>query len=80
MTHEVLGNGSIVYLVNCAVSETKLVAGFGFFEGNCPDTIPIKDLTSKTIGNFELPIEAKGSAHPVALGDFSSPIEMKRIS
>ena len=79
MDHQVLGNGSIVYLVNCSVSETELSAGFAFFEGRCPDSVPVKDIANNRIGVFELPEKAKGSAHPVALGDFDSPIIMKRI-
>ena len=79
VSYEVLGNGAIVYLVNCSVSETELTAGFAFFEGGCPDTIPIKDMAQKKLGVFELPEEARGSAHSVALGDFDSPIVMKLI-
>ncbi|EKU98039.1 hypothetical protein Lepto7375DRAFT_7298 [Leptolyngbya sp. PCC 7375] len=79
MRYQVLGNGSIVYLVNCSVSKTELTAGFAFFEGRCPDSVPIKDTANKRIGVFELPDEAKGSAHPVTLGDFDSPIIMKRV-
>ena len=79
MDYQVLGNGSIVYLVNCSVSDPELIAGFAFFEGRCPNSVPIKDSADNKIGIFELPEEARGSAHPVALGDFDSPIIMKRI-
>lgn len=78
MNYDILSNGTIIYLVNCTVTEDKLVAGFGFFEGGCPDNVPIKDMANNRIGMFQLPAEAKGSVHPVALGDFDSPIIMIR--
>ena len=79
MDYQTLGNGSIVYLANCSVSDDELISGFAFFEGGCPDSLPIKDTAQNRIGFFELPEEAKGSVHPVALGDFDSPIVMKRV-
>ena len=82
VTHyEVLRFGSLIYLVNCVVTPQEIQAGFGFFEGGSPDHYPLRDEKDfNKIAQVFTPEEAKGSAHPVVLGDFDSPIILKRIS
>ena len=79
--YEVLRFGSLIYLVNCIVTLQEVQAGFGFFEANTPPDYPLReenDLT-KVVRVFT-PEEVKNSHHPVVLGDFDSPIILKRIS
>lgn len=79
-TYEELRFGSIIYLVNCVVTPHELKAGFGFFEANCPTYFPINDGNNiRKIGRFFAPEEIRDSVHAVALGDFSSPIILKRL-
>lgn len=76
--HTILRNGDLIFLANCVVLDDKLTAGFGFFEGGCPAVIPLRTNADQLIGRFILPDEAKDCAHPVAMGDYGSPIELKR--
>ena len=79
--YEVLRFGSIIYLVNCVVTPQEVQAGFGFFEANTPDHYPLREENDQTkVAQVFTPEEVKNSHHPVVLGDFDSPIILKRIS
>ncbi|MFG6101199.1 hypothetical protein U2F10_03025 [Leptothoe sp. EHU-05/26/07-4] len=79
--YEVLRFGSLIFLVNCVVTPQEIQAGFGFFEANIPLDYPLRKEDNQTkVAHVFTPEEAKNSHHPVVLGDFDSPIILKRIS
>lgn len=79
--YEVLRYGSVIFLVNCVVTPSEVRAGFGFFEANTPISYPLRDETDLVkIAQVFTPKEVKNSHHVVVLGDFDSPIILKRIS
>ena len=79
--YEVLRFGSLIYLVNCIVTPQEVQAGFGFFEADTPLDYPLRKENNQTkVVHVFTPEEVKNSHHPVVLGDFDSPIILKRIS
>lgn len=79
--YEVLRFGSLIYLVNCVVTPQEVRAGFGFFEADIPASHPLRAENDQTkIAQVFTPEEVKNSHHVVVLGDYDSPIILKRIS
>lgn len=78
MHYDSLRLGEYIFLANCWVGESQVQAGFGFFNGGSPDSFPLSHRGVR-VAVVEIPDEAKGNINPVAMGDYDSPIILKRL-